>query len=358
MFVREMTTQSVVPFMESRITTWNDQVASRRRGISGRFMSLSKRWTGFGTTRGTKTPPNGTSSTGNNYNTSQGFYTSDSPEAIMLRLADYAFILRDWRLSASIYEILRTDFGDDKVWKYHAIVSEMAAVSLLLVGSISGPRSRLEDINKMLDAASYSYINRCSNPAGAIRCMVLAIELLRSRGGSATEDAAKWGGRILEMSLLSPMTRNLMVERVALCYSVQSGTGNQHWGSRTRKGAFWNLLASEAWLSTSNIEVARTRIQDAKSLYDISLNGGKPPFPAMHDFWDQLSRATALDIPGKDTGMLIDEESEQLDTDVKSRRLSGVIAVGASLPSARRVSFGDPLGGLGEESDQPNDGFV
>ena len=353
-----MTTQSIVPFMESRVMTWNDQVASRRRGISGRFMSLSKRWTGFGTTRGTKTPPNGTSSGGSNYNTSQGFYASDSPEAIMHRLADYAFILRDWKLSASTYEILRTDFGDDKVWKYHAIVSEMAAVSLLLVAPITGTRSRLEDVNKMLDAASYSYINRCSNPNGAIRCLVLAIELLRSRGGAATEEAAKWGSRVLEMSLMSPLTRNLIVERVAICYSVQSGTGNLHWGSRSRKGAFWNLLASEAWLSSGNVDVSRTRMQDAGSLYGISTNDGKPPFPAMQDLWDHLSQATALKTSQKDIDLLIDEESEQLDTDIKSRRLSGVLAAGASLPTARRTSFGDPLGGLREDPDAANDGFV
>ena len=51
-FLREMVTQSIVPYMESRVTTWNDQAASRRRGISGRFMSLSKRFAGFGSTKG------------------------------------------------------------------------------------------------------------------------------------------------------------------------------------------------------------------------------------------------------------------------------------------------------------------
>jgi hypothetical protein len=47
-FVREMVTQSLIPSMERASAQWNDQVASRRRGISGRFMSLSKRFTTVG----------------------------------------------------------------------------------------------------------------------------------------------------------------------------------------------------------------------------------------------------------------------------------------------------------------------
>ena len=46
--VRELIAQSVIYHMEQRIALWNEQIASRRRGISGRFMSLSKRWTGIG----------------------------------------------------------------------------------------------------------------------------------------------------------------------------------------------------------------------------------------------------------------------------------------------------------------------
>ena len=54
-FVREMVIQSIVPTMERSISLWNDQVASKRKGISGRFMSLSKRWGGFGSSRNPST---------------------------------------------------------------------------------------------------------------------------------------------------------------------------------------------------------------------------------------------------------------------------------------------------------------
>jgi hypothetical protein len=38
----------------------------------------------------------------------------------MRKLADFAFMLRDWKLAHSTYDLLRTDFNNDKAWKYHA----------------------------------------------------------------------------------------------------------------------------------------------------------------------------------------------------------------------------------------------
>lgn len=38
----------------------------------------------------------------------------------MRKLADYAFMLRDWKLAHSTYDIVRKDFANDKAWKYAA----------------------------------------------------------------------------------------------------------------------------------------------------------------------------------------------------------------------------------------------
>jgi len=110
--VREMTQMSVVPFMERCIATWNDQVASRRRGISGRFLSISKRYFGTSSSRH--------STSSSNYDPISASYPPSSPEAQMRKLADFAFMLRDWKLAHSVYDLLRTDFNSDKAWKYHA----------------------------------------------------------------------------------------------------------------------------------------------------------------------------------------------------------------------------------------------
>ena len=38
----------------------------------------------------------------------------------MRKLADFAFMLRDWKLAHSTYDIVRKDFANDKAWKYAA----------------------------------------------------------------------------------------------------------------------------------------------------------------------------------------------------------------------------------------------
>jgi hypothetical protein len=87
-FVREMVTQSLIPSMERASAQWNDQVASRRRGISGRFMSLSKRFTTFGVR--SSSGPSLVGGAGSNYDSAQGHYKPDAPEAVMRRLHDAA----------------------------------------------------------------------------------------------------------------------------------------------------------------------------------------------------------------------------------------------------------------------------
>lgn len=236
-FHREMVAQSIVPFMENRVTTWNDQVASRRRGLSGKFMSLSKRWTGFGSAKGGTSSPGGPNSSGSNYNSQEGFYPPESPEATMRQLADYAFMLRDWKLAYTTYDLVRADFGHDKAWQYHAAASEMAAISSLLNSQTSMARYRADIVDQMLDSASYSYLTRCAMPWGVIRCLTLALELLMSKGSLCTEDAARWGGKLLEFDVLRPVSQVLITERIADCYISRSTL-------RQRQAAFWNILAS------------------------------------------------------------------------------------------------------------------
>ena len=143
--------------MERSVATWNEQILSRRRGLSGRFMSLSKRWTPFGSSRNSASA---SPSSNSNYDSLQGFYRPDSPEAIMRRLADYCFMLRDWKLALSTYDILRTDFQNDKAWRHYAGASEMAALSSLMSPTPLSSKSRADNIESCIDAASYSYTDR------------------------------------------------------------------------------------------------------------------------------------------------------------------------------------------------------
>ena len=217
--------------------TWNDQVASRRRGISGRFMSLSKRWAGFGSAKSGTSSPGGTNSSGSNYNSLDGFYPPESPESTMRQLADYAVMLRDWKFAYTTYDFVRSDFGHDKAWQYHAAANEMAAITSLLNFPNSTVRYRSDLVDQMLETSGYSYLTRCAMPWGIMRCFTLAVELLRSGGPSCADDAARWGSRLLELDVLKPISQTLLTERVADSYMSRSKT-------RTRQSAFWNVLAS------------------------------------------------------------------------------------------------------------------
>lgn len=263
-FVREMVTQSIIPTMERNVSVWNDQVASKRKGLSGRFMSLSKRWTTFGGGSRTSTGP--TSS--NNFHAG-GYYTAEAPEAVMRKMADYAFMLRDWKLSMSTYELLRSDFSNDKAWKYHAAANEMAALTLLIMPQNMSSKTRLDNIVSMLDQASYSYHTRCSSAYGTLRCMALGLELLRMRGGSAVDEAVKWGMRIMEHRIVGSVGDALFKERMAVCCAAKQGIGSagNGFGSWRRKSAFWSVLGAEAWITQSKYIQSQRCLNEARKMY-------------------------------------------------------------------------------------------
>ncbi|KAK4158273.1 hypothetical protein C8A00DRAFT_10922 [Chaetomidium leptoderma] len=342
-FVREMVTQSLIPTMERNVSVWNDQVASRRRGISGRFMSLSKRWA-FGSSSRNST--SGGSSSSSNYD-ALGFYRADSPEAIMRRLADFAFMLRDWKLAMSTYDLLRGDFQNDKAWKYHAAANEMAALALLIMPPNMSSKTRIETINQMLEQAFYSYHIRCNSLYGAVRCTVLALELLRLRGGSGVDESVRWGIRVLESKLMGTVGDALLKERMAICYASKHGAGSQLWGSRRRKSALWSVLGAEAWLGQTKYVQAQRCLNEARRMYAL-LPGecGVQNFGVASDFLahlnDQLRAGLRMDVAygeehaGDGQGEAeVDEESEMLDNK-KSRRASliGPVGGGAGLETA------------------------
>ncbi|KAL8705163.1 MAG: hypothetical protein Q9201_001700 [Fulgogasparrea decipioides] len=290
--IREMLTQSIVPFMESRIVTWNDQVTSKRRGIGGRFMSLSKRWTGFGSLKS----PNSTtaanqSMSNSNFDADRGYYSPEAPEAIMRQLADYALMLRDFKLAFSTYDSLRTDFSNDKAWAYHASASELAVVSFLLMPQTLSTRSRSEVVNQKLDAALYSYLTRCSMPVGAVRSLVLVIELLAERRSGAAEDAVKWAIRLLELGILNPIPQILITERVADVHRLRSGGGTLGLASRKRQAAFWSILASMLWVKLDMSALAGACLGGARSMMSGLVHGVDDfPFPSMRLLYGELEQ--------------------------------------------------------------------
>lgn len=351
-FVREMVTQSIIPGMERISATWNDQVASRRRGISGRFMSLSKRFTPFAG-RSVTGPASGGS--GSNFDAIGGFYRPDSPEGIMRKLADYAIMLRDFKLASSTYDILCGDFKNDKAWKYYAGANEMSAITTLLTASIITPKLRMDTIDQALENAYYSYTTRSSAPFNAHRTLALGAELLRVRGGSSLDDAARWLSKIIEDRLVGPVGHALVLERIASCYSARAGVGALQSGSRKRKAAFWSVLAADSWLDLDKTAMAKKNLAAALALYESSDESLK--FDGMNAYIQQLDEAAnaqdagaghidapELDEEVPDTIEAIQQETEKA---LQPGRHRGLSAAGTL------ASF-DPLGARPLVADSSN----
>ncbi|KAL1311191.1 hypothetical protein AAFC00_001386 [Neodothiora populina] len=341
-FVREMVTQSIIPGMERASATWNDQVASRRRGISGRFMSLSKRFTPFAgrSASGPATP-------GSNYDVVRGSYKPDTPEAVLRKLADYAFMLRDFKLAQSTYDLLCTDFKNDKAWKYYAGANEMAALTTLMSVPHIATRLRVETIDQQLENAYHSYLMRCNAGYHALRTLALCAELLRLRSGSALDDAARWGCRIIDDGLVGPTGHALVMERIASCYSARQGSANGQGGGRSRKAAFWNTLAADAWLKLEKPKQAEQRLANAVQLY--SGTDAEPlAFEGMNSFIQTLQRTIQDSKPAwqrndgnnsDDGTTTLVETMEQVSLEHRSPRKS-MSGVAPSLQSF------DPLGAV------------
>ncbi|KAH8150562.1 uncharacterized protein LAJ45_05258 [Morchella importuna] len=268
--IREMAQVSIIPFMERCVATWNDQVASRRRGLSGRFLSMSKRYFGSSGSR--------TSTSASNYDPLSASYHPSTPEAQMRKLADYAFLLRDWRLANGVYDLLRTDFGNDKAWKYHAGAQEMTAISLILTGTGLTTKVRADQIYPLLDLAVYSYRSRCSSTYCALRALLVSVELLRLRGGGAADEAATWAIHARDMHANPGIGHALVTERVGACYSVREGVGTGAWGARRRKAAMWRMLAAGEWLAAGRGAVSRACLEGAVGVYEGTGFGGVRAF--------------------------------------------------------------------------------
>ncbi|KAG0313384.1 Trafficking protein particle complex 8, partial [Dissophora globulifera] len=166
--LREMLSQSIVPYMERNIAHWNEQVAASRKGIAGRFRKY------FGT--GTKNPalqqspivgPNGSI-----------IYPYGSPEAQMRKLADWAFMLRDYKFALSVYETVKKDFTADKAWKYYGGAQEMIGLCMLMAPQPIGSKN---DADHYFESAVNSYIHKARSPYFGSRATLLCYELFKQR---------------------------------------------------------------------------------------------------------------------------------------------------------------------------------
>ncbi|EKD03504.1 hypothetical protein A1Q2_02222 [Trichosporon asahii var. asahii CBS 8904] len=192
--VRELVVQSLVPWMEARIREWNEAYQSSRRGLTGRLFGAGRKlFSSRPSSPSTTTGPAG-------YNAIKGYYPVNSPDGLSRRLADFAFMLRDYRYAAGVYDSLRRDYVQDKAWRYAAAANEMVGLSQLLSNAFFLPNTppgsivpfttlQHTEISTCLENAVISYYQH--GPPGHIQLDALRATVLYYEAWKAIQE---WRG--------------------------------------------------------------------------------------------------------------------------------------------------------------------
>lgn len=141
-FTREFVVQSLVPHLERSVVVGNEQFQSSRRSLGGRLWGAGRRYFASGSS-------NGNAGTGGAFQAAKGFYAWHSHEMLGRRLADLAFITRDYKLAAAVYEQVAKEFKADRAWRHYAAAVRMAGLCHLLLS----PPARLLPASFNPDAA-------------------------------------------------------------------------------------------------------------------------------------------------------------------------------------------------------------
>lgn len=140
-FVREMVAQSLVPWMERCVSHWNDSLSASRKGLTGRLFGAGRKFFGSNSSSSSSKATTAAGQDRPGWNAEGNFYPASSLEAQTRRLADFAFMTRDYKLAAAMYDIGRRDYATEKAHQYAAGATEMFGLShlMLMIGSNAPP---------------------------------------------------------------------------------------------------------------------------------------------------------------------------------------------------------------------------
>jgi hypothetical protein len=114
-FMAEFLAPKVFQYIASKMKEWERDVASSRRGISNRLLKVGLKYFG-----GSKQVTNQVSSYVDP-STQLTMFSFASPEMIMRKLGDFAFMIRDYKYAYTIYDYVRKDFStNEKYVKFYA----------------------------------------------------------------------------------------------------------------------------------------------------------------------------------------------------------------------------------------------
>ncbi|WVQ94767.1 hypothetical protein IAU59_001848 [Kwoniella sp. CBS 9459] len=265
--VRELVGQSLVPWMEARVREWNEVYHANRRGITGRLFGAGRKF--FGSRPNSPAP--GTTPTG--YNTVKGYYPTTAVEALSRRLADFAFMLRDYKFASSVYDSLRKDFAQDRAWRYAAAATEMYGLCLLLSHNYFLPSSpptmpttpftnlQHTEITSWLEQAVTAYHQRA--PATQIQLDALRVTVLYYEAWKAIGEWRGVGAALVKGAGEADEVPSAVMIEEAAAADVKGGKSTK--GKRRR--AFHLVLAARRYETAGLKTYSRRCLERASQIY-------------------------------------------------------------------------------------------
>ncbi|TIA83158.1 hypothetical protein E3P98_01011 [Wallemia ichthyophaga] len=245
-FVRELVVQSLIPWMEKCTRDWNQLFVANRKGFANKLFSsfgVSRKWTAQ---QSPAKAINSAASPGS-FISSEKIYPSTTHEATFRRLADFAFMLRDYKLSAQVYSQTRRDVAEEpEAYHYAASANEMLGLSHLL--SPHSPTSTLDLTLEHLKEASrvWGETGEHNDSAQAVRATILFVESFRARGSS---------GLVIPAALIGAASGGavhhaIMLSEAALAYE-------NHVRPYKRKACLYYARAASLYEANGKLEHAR-----------------------------------------------------------------------------------------------------
>ncbi|WVQ74505.1 hypothetical protein IAR50_004106 [Cryptococcus sp. DSM 104548] len=265
--VRELVVQSLIPWMEARIREWNEVYHANRRGITGRLFGAGRKL--FGSRP--NSPATNAGAAG--YNVAAGYYPLTAIEGLSRRLADFAFMLRDYRFASNIYDSLRKDYAQDRAFRYATAATEMYGLCLLLSHSFFNPsvppnrdpvpftNLHHTEVTSWLEQAVVSYHR--SGPASQIQVDALRITILYYEAWKAIKEWRGVGAALVKGAGEADEVPNAVFIEEAAAADLRSGKN----GRGKRRSAFHLVLAARRYETAGLKTYSRRCLERASEVY-------------------------------------------------------------------------------------------
>lgn len=204
--LQDIISKDMFVFMNSKIRQWNDEVVAPRTSLTGRIFGGRKWGNGgksnffsFGSNQSTNNSSNENNNQRATYNSEGGYYFADSSEMILRKLADWYFMLGDYKNAYTIYGLIKKNMINDKAYAHLSSLQECTVFSLLLgANDKSGTSAQpitskmiMTVINPMIDSSFYSYLSRCNLVSYTLRLTIVTAELFLLLGQTTASNTIK-----------------------------------------------------------------------------------------------------------------------------------------------------------------------